>query len=118
MAEVGLSFESFESSVKDYNLPGDYRRIIVRPSDVEWEIKLYQDPTTDFILSDLEKLKNIPVQSNDEDSGKLRALVIKFSLPSSCYATMALREIMKIETDKSSMMKTSKQEKLGPPCNS
>ena len=113
LAEAGLSLESFDSSVKDYKLPGDYRRLIIKPSDVHYQLTNYQDPVKDLILSDLEKLqKNSEANIDDDDDGKFRALILKFSLPSSSYATMALREIMKIETDKSSMMRTSKQDKL------
>ena len=114
LAEDGLTLESFDSSVKDYSLPGDYRRLIIKPSDVEWELKSYTDPTTDLILSDWQKMKNPEAESEptDESEGESKALIIKFSLPSSSYATMALREIMKIETDKSSMMNSSRQEKL------
>ena len=112
LAEDGLTLESFDSSVKDYKLPGDYRRLIMKPTDVDWELKSYTDPTTDLILSDWEKMKNPEADRTDETEGESKALIIRFSLPSSSYATMALREIMKIETDKSSMMNSSRQEKL------
>ena len=112
LAEDGLTLESFDSSVKDYKLPGDYRRLIIKPTDVDWELKSYTDPTTDLILSDWEKMKNPEADATDKSEGESKALIIKFSLPSSSYATMALREIMKIETDKSSMMNSSRQEKL------
>ena len=112
LSEVGLSLDSFDSSVKDYKLPGDYRMVIIKPSDVQYEVTSYQDPVKDLIPSDLDTLQNTPVDTQDDGDGPLRALILKFSLPSSSYATMALREIMKIETDKSSMMRTSQQEKL------
>ena len=114
LAEEGLTLESFDSSVKDYNLPGDYRRVIIKPSDVDWQLKSYSDPTADLILSDWEKMKNPGAESEPTaaSGGESKALIIKFSLPSSSYATMALREVMKIETDKSSMMKSSLEEKI------
>ena len=112
LSEVGLSLDSFDSSVKDYKLPGDYRMVIIKPSDVQYEVTSYQDPVKDLIPSDLDTLLNTPVDIQDDCDGPLRALILQFSLPSSSYATMALREIMKIETDKSSMMRTSQQEKL------
>ena len=102
LAEDGLTLNSFESSVKDYRLPGDYRNIVVRPRDVEWRLVNYDDCLTDLIPSAKEKLNKSSVD-NIKSDGKLKALILSFSLSSSCYATMALREIMKVETDRASL---------------
>lgn len=65
-----------------WDLPGALRLIMARPRDVEHSIGFYDEPD-----ADLDAAKLGP-------EGKHKAVVISFSLPSSCYATMALREIM------------------------
>jgi len=113
LAEDELTMDSFVNSVKTYNLPGDYRNIVVRPWDVTWSVVGYDDPTEDLIKSDKEamvKFEDSSVKVENEikvenEAHKYRALILNMSLPSSCYATMALREILRVETDKNSMIK-------------
>ena len=38
LAEDDLTMDSFVSSVKTYNLPGDYRNMLVKPGDVTWNV--------------------------------------------------------------------------------
>jgi len=116
LAEDDLNLESFVNSVKTYNLPGDYRHMLVKPWDVSWEVVGYDDPTEDLIVSDKERLEmsgdSVPSKAaNGNSSGKYRALILNMSLPSSCYATMALREILRVETDKDSLMKLNNYKK-------
>jgi len=107
LAEDSLTFDSFVSSVKTYNLPGDYRNILIKPWDVSWDVMGYNDVTEDLIVPDKEAMERCKEHSEEEYTGtkKYKALILKMSLPSSCYATMALREILRVETDKHSMMK-------------
>ena len=107
LAEENMTFDSFDNTVKDYKLPGDYRNIIVKPNDVDWRLEFYDDPIKDLIISAKEKLEQKTVESLKD--GKFKALVLSFSLPSSSYATMVLREIMKVETDRESLTKASKR---------
>ena len=109
-----MSLESFDSSVKDYRLPGDYRAMIVLPGDVTWSLVGHDDPIQDLIPSDKEALENKVGAggTGDNEQGKYKSLILKFSLPSSSYATMALREVMKVGTDRESMMKSSKASSL------
>ena len=102
-----MTFASFDNTVKDYKLPGDYRSIIVKPNDVDWRLEHHDDPIKDLIISAKDKLQQKTIQSQDE--GKYKSLVLSFSLPSSSYATMVLREIMKVETDRGSLTKASKR---------
>lgn len=57
----------------------------------------YQSPTADLILSDYSKIFNDP-EPEDDPKGENLSLIMDFILPSSAYATMALREIMKCDT--------------------
>jgi len=116
LTEDNLTLDSFVNSVKTYNLPGDYRHMLVKPWDVSWEVVGYDEPTEDLIVSDKERLDMSgelpPKAKNGKTSGhKYQALILNMSLPSSCYATMALREILRVETDKNSMIKLNNYKK-------
>ena len=45
-------------------LPGTYRRVIVRPDNLEWETAKYSNQTIDFSLSDWDMLeqKTLPTE--------------------------------------------------------
>lgn len=58
-------------------LAGDYRKIIAKPGDLEGAEVHYM------------KMDD----ANSVDEGPIRGLQVSFSLPSSCYATMCLREL-------------------------
>lgn len=64
---------------------------------MSWKIMRYNDHTANLIRSDFEELKGKP-EPVDIPDGKFKALIIDFCLSSSCYATMALREVMKMDT--------------------
>ena len=88
LAEDDLTMDSFVSSVKTYNLPGDYRNMLVKPGDVTWKVVGYDDATEDLIVSDKEitfNMKDVsekihPGETNDP---KFKALILNMSLPSS-----------------------------------
>uniref|UniRef100_A0A671YUS5 Pseudouridylate synthase 7 homolog n=1 Tax=Sparus aurata TaxID=8175 RepID=A0A671YUS5_SPAAU len=92
-----LDIDNMRHKVKDYSLAGAYRRIIIRPSDVSWEVIKYDDPRISLVHSDFEKLENKPAPVFSKE-GKHRALRMEFSLPPSTYATMAIREVLKLDT--------------------
>jgi len=104
LKEEGLTMEVFDNSVKTYKMPGDYRNILVKPKDVSWNIACYNTETEDLIDSEVERLNK---SRSNQSEGNLRALLVYFTLPSSCYATMAIREILRIETDKNSLMQNN-----------
>ncbi|KAG7252768.1 hypothetical protein CRUP_012656, partial [Coryphaenoides rupestris] len=78
----GLDIDSMRHKVKDYSLAGAYRRVVIRPTEVSW---------IPLVLED----KPGPVFNTE---GKYRALRMEFSLPPSTYATMAIREVLKMDT--------------------
>ena len=111
LQQDGLSLESFDKiQDRELALGGDYRKIICKPTDVDFEIKLYKDPLQPLIKTDLmtihgEQLSCVDVTTSNcaevkkEDSDELLvAMVIGFTLPPSAYATIALRELMKRPT--------------------
>lgn len=81
MADIDLSLLHSERSI--FDLPGSYRNLFQRPKYLEMSILNYADP--DECLS-------------PTGTGPLRALQLKFTLPTSAYATMVLRELFPATT--------------------
>jgi len=107
LKDIGLDMEDFRNSDRDYDLPGDYRSIITKAKDVCWKLVKHDNLNDDIIHSKLEIFQNLENPGNLREIGNvdggLSSVVMSFSLKSSCYATMALREIMRIQTDVASM---------------
>lgn len=96
LKEDEMNWENFESKVRTYSLSGAYRNIIITPSCVKWEILSYDDVSKPLALSDLDVIQGTTLDISSE--GSLKALKLEFKLPSSSYATMAVREISKSST--------------------
>lgn len=95
----GLDPFNMRRKWKDTSLSGSYRKVFSRMgADYSYDVKLYTEDNEQFVKTDLEKLKQgqdtadatAPAQSGDK-----LAIVLKFQLGSSQYATMALRELTK-----------------------
>ncbi|XP_040268560.1 pseudouridylate synthase 7 homolog [Bufo bufo] len=97
LATDKLDINNMRHRVKDYSLAGAYRKILIRPQDVSWEVVAYDDPKVPLVRSDIEKLEGKPLPVFNTE-GKYRALKMEFSLPPSTYATMAIREVLKVDT--------------------
>uniref|UniRef100_A0A8D0HQ68 Pseudouridine synthase 7 n=1 Tax=Sphenodon punctatus TaxID=8508 RepID=A0A8D0HQ68_SPHPU len=97
LAVDNLDINNMKHKIRDYSLSGAYRKIIIRPQNVSWEVVAYDDPKIPLFNTDLDKLegKPPPVLATE---GKFRALKMEFSLPPSTYATMAIREVLKMDT--------------------
>lgn len=116
LASDDLDTEKLKQKIKLYSLPGSYRKLIEIPQSVDWSLKTYNSSDETLIESDYEKIQKQKIESENEmcisttdkqlenDSSK-KAVVLNFNLSSSCYATMALREILKIDTSVSSQIK-------------
>lgn len=110
LAADGLDegFQSFKNSINLYSQPGDYRHIMMKATDVTWRFHSYDDPDKDILVSDFEMIEG---KNCAESKGEQTALVLEFTLPSSTYATMALREAMKVDMGKGNQAKLTESMK-------
>ncbi|XP_062403560.1 pseudouridylate synthase 7 homolog isoform X2 [Sardina pilchardus] len=92
-----LDIDNMRHKIRDYSLAGAYRLILIRPQNVSWEVINYDDARVPLVHTDVEKLEGKPAPVYLTE-GKYRALRMEFSLPPSTYATMAIREVLKMDT--------------------
>ncbi|XP_075768170.1 pseudouridylate synthase 7 homolog isoform X2 [Pelodiscus sinensis] len=97
LAADNLDINNMRHKIRDYSLSGAYRKIIIRPQNVSWEVVAYDDPRIPLFNTDLDKLEGKPPPILATE-GKFKALKMEFSLPPSTYATMAIREVLKMDT--------------------
>ena len=97
----GVQLTGFAHTVKEYSfgfLPGAYRKLVIKPDKIEYSFARYSDPNADLTATDLMRVEagDDSVQALGEDKdGKFLALRLSFALPTSSYATMVIRELMK-----------------------
>lgn len=77
------------------------------PEQLSWQLVRHNDETDNLIQSDYELLKGEPNPVFTDD-GPLTALLVDFRLPSSTYATMVLREILKLDTSPANQARLNK----------
>ncbi|KAJ5901511.1 hypothetical protein N7495_002039 [Penicillium taxi] len=96
----GLDPFDMKRKYKDVNLSGDYRKVFSRMvgSKYSFDVKLYSSDHDQFVQTDMdimkEEIKETSTETGPQTGDKL-AIVLKFQLGSSQYATMALRELTK-----------------------
>lgn len=93
-----------------YNLH-NFRKIVTKPKNVAWQIIRYNDYTIPLIENDFEQLKNSTETlraTSGEADGKHTALLLQMTLPSSCYATTALRELLITDSSYKAQMELNK----------
>ncbi|KAK2962198.1 putative Pseudouridylate synthase 7 like protein [Blattamonas nauphoetae] len=87
-----------------YNLDGDYRHIIHVPGNMTWEIVPYSSDEQVFTQTDLNKMDPSPTEEKNgaatqQSPPTKLACILNFSLKTSGYATMLLREAMRNELE-------------------
>ncbi|KAJ3105781.1 multisubstrate pseudouridine synthase 7 [Phlyctochytrium planicorne] len=97
MATFGLDPHKMKRKNREISLSGDYRRLLTKPDNVKWNIYSYNDPDVPLSLTDVDVLEGKPAPISVDGGSKI-GMVCEFTLESSCYATMALREILKADT--------------------
>ena len=98
----GISMESSPHKVKEFSIrsmPGAYRHVLCRPDDLEYTVLSYGNKDTDLSRTDLDEIKGTAPLELPTEGGKYLALRLAFSLPSSTYATMLIRELTKMPTN-------------------
>lgn len=102
LKDNGITVDMFKKiQDRDLILNGDYRNVICHPTDFDYEIKEYFDPLQPLLQTDLMKLhdEDIKIEPPTDTVATMKtAMVVGFTLPSSSYATIALRELMKRPT--------------------
>jgi tRNA pseudouridine13 synthase len=96
----GLDPSNMRRKWKDVSLSGSYRKIFSRMmgNDYSFDVKLYSKDDEQFVPTDLDVMNQKKEEAHTtttESTGDKMAVVLKFQLGSSQYATMALRELTK-----------------------
>lgn len=71
--------------------------MFMKPENLSWEIVKYDSDQQMLLNTDFEFIKKDRLITLPEN-GQFTAVLLKFCLKSSSYATMVLREILKIDT--------------------
>ncbi|SCV05810.1 LANO_0H15676g1_1 [Lachancea nothofagi CBS 11611] len=113
MSKDGLDPFDMRRKARDFSLAGSYRNVIHKPENLEFKVLHYTSPTQQLINTDFEILNNQIGKENgqrfmkdklkrfpDDKGGESTAVILTFKLGVSAYATMLLRELMKVETSR------------------
>ncbi|KAK9240713.1 pseudouridine synthase [Lipomyces kononenkoae] len=107
MAKERLTPYKMRHKAKEFSLSGAYRHVLVLPGNVEWWYRRYSDPLQQMIRTDLDTLRareetgvepSRVLCQEEIPAGDRLAVILNLRMGPSQYATMALREVMKIET--------------------
>lgn len=96
-----IELEAIKTMSPEYQLHTSYRKVFIKPVVEDWSLKNYTTLEETLIPSDLEKIQGVESPQVEEDGVKRTAVLLTLSLPKSCYATMALRELLREDTSSS-----------------
>ena len=92
----GITKEMFvNNSHKDFQVRGGYRKLVGKPKHLTWKFFKYNDSSIPLIVSPID-LKNGAKEPSSVETGKFSALKVEFILTTASYATICLREIIKL----------------------
>lgn len=110
LCKDNLTSEKLKNKHPVFSLNGAYRKVFTKPQNVNWKFMKYSGQA-DLILSDYSKIFG-DAEPEDDPNGESSALIVDFILPTSCYATMALRELMKCDTNVGNQIRMENKRKL------
>ncbi|TFK29400.1 pseudouridine synthase [Coprinopsis marcescibilis] len=93
----GLDPDNFVRKQREYTLNGSYRAILHLPREMSWSVLRYTNPDVPLAQADEDQLLGFDPPAVVPD-GKFTALQIRLTLGTAAYATMALREVTKMDT--------------------
>ena len=104
-AADGIDLDAPAHSVGEFSLagqPGAYRKLVHVPVHFAWETIPYADADADLCATDVDLLLGggAPKAGGEGGAGAAGKLALKLDmqLATSCYATMAIRELLKTST--------------------
>ncbi|KAK9466770.1 pseudouridine synthase [Lipomyces arxii] len=110
MQSDGMDPYNMRHNVKDFSLPGSYRSILSMPKDVSFQCYRHADLLQQFVRTDTDIIsarekggsKDVLQELCQEEVpvGEHLSVVLKMKLGASQYATMALREAMRLSTSR------------------
>ena len=103
LEQDSMDQSNFKHKIKDYSMPGDYRKLLIKPENFAFSFLSYNKPDEDVMKSDLQLMNGGSEESQNcetaaEYEGKFLGLKLSFDLPKSAYATMLVREITFCDT--------------------
>ncbi|EME32327.1 Putative pseudouridine synthase [Galdieria sulphuraria] len=118
LEEHSIDFQSLPTISQEFQFRGGYRKLISIPKQVEYHFMDYDEPNQS--LTDIEEKlfsTQVPLdrkQTQDSNSckRKMTALVLQFTLASSEYATMFLREVTKQDSSTAQQLVLEHQKKI------
>lgn len=94
LEEEGVNLGDFKEISRFFQADGAIRKMIVRPQNFTWKTIRFSNRDQE-VLSPYNDADDFP----GDENGNFVALIIKFSLPKSSYATMLFREITAAPTN-------------------
>ncbi|WFC95013.1 tRNA pseudouridine(13) synthase [Malassezia brasiliensis] len=100
LAKDGLTPSMLSTSKQpEYRLKGSYRRIVQKPQNARCELIPYEDADAPLCETDEEKLlPDVHLPPRAPLDAPFLALQLTFQLPPSSYATILLRELLRMDT--------------------
>ena len=88
LTDLGLTRDSFAGKVKDYRLPGAYRKLIARPKNFDAKLVTYSKEDENLLKSERDTLPELMgEQDKSEEKEEVKdleakmALIVEFELP-------------------------------------
>ncbi|KAK7202604.1 pseudouridine synthase [Myxozyma melibiosi] len=108
MSRDGLDPKHMYRNVKEFSLSGAYRYMLSKPLSLEWDFRRHDNPLQQLVNTDLEILESKEkgvdcsrvIEQEALGDGSRLGLVVRMKLGTAQYATMALREAMRMETSR------------------